>query len=265
MGQPTVLFEKRDAVGMITLNRPEVLNALNLQLANELVAALERCQKDRSIKAAVITGAGSAFCSGGDLPWLRSLGEEDGDPAEGFRQATKQLNRIIIEIRRSTKPVIAAINGAVAGGGLSVAMACDLRIASANAKFKQAYTSVGLTPDGGWLLLMTTLAGLTKISEMLFFDPVIDAQQALQMGLVNKVVAPGELEAAALEWAQRLAAGPVLSFREVKNLINEFLFILLERQLEIERQSMVRVASSRDFQEGVAAFFEKRQPKFVGE
>lgn len=265
MGQPTVLLEKREGVGIITLNRPEVLNALNLQLANELVAALEKCQKDKSVRTVIIKGAGKAFCSGGDLPWLRSLGEGDGDPAEGFRQATKELNRIIIEIRRSNKPVIAAINGAVAGGGLSVAAACDLRIASTTAKFKQAYTSVGLTPDGGWLLLMTTLVGLAKVSELLFFDPVIDAQQALQMGLVNKVVAPEELDDAAFEWAQRLATGPVLSFREVKNLINEFLFILLERQLEIERQSMVRVASSRDFQEGVEAFFEKRQPKFVGE
>lgn len=259
----TVLLDKQEGVGIITLNRPAQFNALDLQLGDDLVAALEECQQDKAIRTIIIKGAGKAFCSGGDLAWVRTFGEEK--LPEGFRQVTKKLNRVVIEIRRLDKPVIAAINGAVGGAGLSIAAACDLRIASTNARFKQAYTSVGLTPDGGWFLLVTALVGLSRASELLFFDPVIDAEQALQMGLVNKVVPAEELDAAALAWAKELAAGPTVSFGFVKNLVNESLFIMLERQMEIERRNIVKAASTRDHRNAIKAFFEKRKPEFVGE
>ncbi|MEW6425089.1 MAG: enoyl-CoA hydratase-related protein [Bacillota bacterium] len=258
----TVLCRFEDGVATITLNRAEQYNALDFQLGDDLIAALEACQKDEAVRAVILTGAGKAFCSGGDLKMMKEF--VNGDPAEPFRQLTKRLNRIIIDLRRLEKPVIAAINGAVGGGGLSIAAACDLRIASSRAIFRQAYTNVGLVPDGGWTLLVPLLIGFGRASELLFYDPVFDARQALAMGLVNKVVEPGELADAAREWAEKLAGGPTRSFAAIKNLVNNALLNLLERQVELERQGIIGAAGTTDYLEGLGAFFEKRAPKFAG-
>ncbi|MFZ5631256.1 MAG: enoyl-CoA hydratase/isomerase family protein [Bacillota bacterium] len=258
----TVILRSEDGVATIVLNRPEQFNALDFQLGDDLIAALEACIRDDTVRAVVLTGSGKAFCSGGDL---KMAGEFAGDnPSEPYRQLTKRLNRIITEIRSLDKPVIAAINGAVGGAGLSIAAACDLRIASSAARFRQAYTNVGLVPDGGWMLLVPLLIGLGRASELLFLDPVFDAQKALEIGLVNRVVEPGELAGSALEWAGKLAGGPSRSFAIIKNLLNNSLLTLLERQLELERQGIIKAAGTGDYAEGLKAFFEKRAPQFTG-
>lgn len=193
---------------------------------------------------------------------FRELGA--ADPGEPFRQLTKRLNRIISDIRQLDKPVVAAINGAVGGAGLSVAAACDLRIASSTAKFRQAYTNAGLVPDGGFTLLVPLLIGYGRASELIFLDPVFDAARALEMGLVNQVTEPGELQEAAGRVAGKLAAGATRSFALAKKLLNSSLLTLLDRQLELERQSLIQAAGTGDYREGLAAFFEKRPPRFKG-
>ncbi|NPV93022.1 MAG: enoyl-CoA hydratase/isomerase family protein [Firmicutes bacterium] len=258
----TVRLENIEKVAVITLNRPAQLNALNLQLGDDLVASLEESRKNKKVRSVILKGAGKAFCSGGDLVMGKEL--IDIDPPDPYRQLTKRLNRIIIEIRQLEKPVIAAINGAAGGAGFSIAMACDLKIAANVAKFKQAYTSIGLVPDGGWTLFVPLLTGFGNTNELLFLDPVIDAEKALAMGLINKVVEPDKLDSAALEWAERLAAGPY-SFAIAKKLLNESLLTVLERQIELERQGVVKSAETSDYQEGLRAFFEKRSPVFVGQ
>jgi 2-(1,2-epoxy-1,2-dihydrophenyl)acetyl-CoA isomerase len=261
MDWKTVSLEVRGRVGVVTLNRPKQFNALDFQLGDDLVAALEVCRQNPQIRSVVLTGAGKAFCSGGDLAMAREgIGVDPSDP---YRQLTKRLNRIVVDIRRLEKPVIAAINGAAGGAGFSIAMACDLKIASSSARFRQAYTNVGLVPDGGWFLFVPLLAGFARTNELLFIDPIIDAEQALAMGLVNRVVPPGELEGAVFAWAEKLAAGPS-SFAIAKNLVNESLLLLLERQLELERQGIIQAARTEDYLEGIKAFFEKREPCFRG-
>ncbi|NPV90773.1 MAG: 2-(1,2-epoxy-1,2-dihydrophenyl)acetyl-CoA isomerase [Firmicutes bacterium] len=258
----TVLLETRGNVGVITMNRPQQLNAINFTLGEDLVAALEECRREDRIRSIILKGAGKAFCSGGDLMMAREC--IDTDPPDPYRQLTKRYNRVISDIRRLEKPVIAAINGAVGGGGCSLVMACDLKIASRTAKFRQAYTSSGLVPDGGWFLFTPLLTGFSKTNELLYLDPVIDAEQALAMGLINLVVEPDQLDAAAFEWAERTAAGPSAAYAISKGLINESMLLMLERQLELERQGIIKAAGTEDYREGLNAFFEKRRPSFSG-
>jgi len=162
------------------------------------------------------------------------------------------------------KPVIASINGPAAGGGLSLALACDLRIASDRATFRQAYTSVSLVPDGGLTFYMPRLVGLGKTSELIFLDRVLNAEEAEKLGLVNQVVPDAKLKEATLEVAKRLARGPSLAFARAKALLNRALINSLESQLENERQEIASSGETEDFQEALSAFFEKRDPKFLG-
>lgn len=258
----SIIFERLENVAAIRLNRPETFNALDFILGEELIEALESCFDDEEIKAVIITGEGRAFCSGGDLKFFK--GYLGTDPAEPFRQLTKLLNRIIMDIRLLSKPIIAAINGSVGGAGMSIAAACDLRIAASSARFRQAYTGVGLVPDGGWTLTVPLLIGFAKATELVLLDPVLDARQALELGLVHQVVEDAELRGVSMEIASRLARGPTKSFAIAKELFNNALLGLLERQLELERAGIVKAAKTADYQEGIKAFFEKRRPGFTG-
>lgn len=262
MNYNSIIFETHSSTAIITLNRPESFNALDYQLGDDLIAALEACRKDSFIRSVVITGAGKAFCSGGDLKLAKEY--IDTEPPEIYRQLTKKLNRIVMDIRSLGLPVIASINGSVGGAGLSLAAACDLRIASSGAKFKQAYTNVGLVPDGAWTLLIPLLTGFGKASELLYLDPVLDAPTALEIGLVNKVVAPGELKDYVLTLADKISRGPTRSYAIAKELMNNSLLTLLERQLELERQGIIRASETEDYIEGIKSFFAKSQPQFKG-
>ncbi|MFZ5646894.1 MAG: enoyl-CoA hydratase/isomerase family protein [Bacillota bacterium] len=258
----TVDFKLQGSVATVTMNRPDHYNALNLKMGDDLCEALETCIKRQDVRAVVLTGSGKAFCSGGDLRAARE--QASSEPSEPYRQLTKRLNRIIISIRHMEKPVIAAVNGAAGGAGFSIAVACDLRIASSGAKFRQAYTSVGLVPDGGWTLFVPLLAGFGQASELVLLDPVIDAAKALKMGLVNEVVEPEGLEKAAQQTAVKLASGPTRSFAIAKSLLNSSLLNMLERQLELERDGIIKAAGTADYLEGLESFFGKRMPGFKG-
>lgn len=259
----TILFERRGGVAIITMNRPNRFNALNKELGEELVQAIELCREDETIRAVILTGAGTAFCSGGDL---KEFQQSIGTPYQvnHFRDLTKGLNRIIMDIRLLPKPVIASINGPLGGAGFSLALACDLRVAADTAKFKQSYTSIGLSPDGAFTLLAGAVGGLGKLSELVFLDPLLDAHQALEHGLLHKVVSAGELSATALKWAEQLAAGASKSYARTKALINEAMLPRLEKMLELERQGIMASGQTSDYVEGITAFFEKRPPVFQG-
>lgn len=256
-----IILEKKDNIATIKLNRPKAFNALNFELGDDFVKALEICQEDDETKVIVLTGEGRAFCAGGDV----ALFKESTDTSNTLRHLIKRLNLCIFLLRNIRKPVIAAINGATGGAGVTMAAACDLRICAASVKFRQAYTSIGLVPDGGWTLLVPLLIGFGNASELVFLDPVFDANKALELGLVNKVVDDGELEKVTRDIALKLARGPSASFAIAKENLNSAMLGLLERQLELERKGMIMAGKTADAAEGIASFLEKRKPSFAGQ
>jgi len=261
MQYENIIFQKANQVAVIKFNRPKSFNAVNVALFTDIIKALEVCADDREVKVIVLTGEGKAFCAGGDV----ALFESSPDISETLRQLTKLLHFTIVGIRRTSKPVIAMINGTAAGAGISIAAACDLRICASSVKFRQSYTSIGLIPDGAWTLLIPLLIGFGKASELVYFDPVFDAREALQMGLVNKVVDDSELEKTTMDIALKLASGPTISYSIVKENFNNAFFGLLERQLELERRGMIWVGKTADAKEGISSFIEKRKPSFKGQ
>lgn len=255
-----VILEKSNHIATITLNRPDAFNSFNFDLGNDLVTALESCSDDSDIKVVVITGAGRAFCAGGDLV----LFQKSPDISNTLRQVIKILNTGIMVMRRMSQPIIASINGAVGAAGMSIAAACDLRICASSVNFKQAYTSVGLVPDGAWTLLIPLLIGLGKASELVLLDPVFNAEKALDIGFVNQVVEDSELKKVTYGTASQLVRGPSLAFTIVKENLNNAMLGFLERQLELERRGMTMVGKTADAREGISAFLEKRKPDFSG-
>ena len=254
----------RERVATVTLNRPEVLNALDLPAGEALARAIRSCRDDDGIRAVVVTGAGRGFCSGGDVKAMWERIRAGRDPRDFFRELTVPLHQIILDMRSMEKPIVAAINGASGGAGVSLAVACDLRLADEHATFKQAYTSLGLVPDGGWTAMVPQIIGPTKAMELLLLDPVLDAPQALALGLIHEIVpARGVLERANAV-ATQLAKGPRTAFGGAKTLVNAAVFPQLEVQLERERQRIIVQGGSPDFREGIAAFMEKRRPRFEG-
>jgi 2-(1,2-epoxy-1,2-dihydrophenyl)acetyl-CoA isomerase len=257
-----ILLERKDSVAVLRMNRPKSLNALSTGHAMDIVKGLEVCAEDDSVRCVILTGQGRAFCSGGDIAEFRDSLETN--PSDPLRQIIKFLNLSILAIRTMRKPVVAAINGAAGGAGISLAAACDIRISAASARFRQAYTSLGLVPDGAWALLVPLLIGFARANELLFLDPLFDARQALEWGLVNRVVEDADLEREAMELAGRLAQGATAAYAIAKENMNHSMMDLLERQLERERSGMIRAGKTSDYQEGARAFFAKRPPVFAG-
>jgi 2-(1,2-epoxy-1,2-dihydrophenyl)acetyl-CoA isomerase len=255
-----IIFEKRDGVTIIKLNRPKEFNAFNYELFEDLIKALEFCTDDNETKVVVIGAEGRAFSAGGDVLLFKST----SDAGDTLRQLITFMNITVITIRRMPKPVIAMINGMTAAGAMSLVAACDLRVCASSAKFRQAYLGSGLVPDGGWSFLVPLLVGLGKAAELVFLDPVINAREALDMGLVTKVVEDGNLENSTMEIALQLVKGPTISYALVKKNLNHALFGLLESQLELEREAMTYAGRTEDVKEGLAAFVEKRKPNFSG-
>lgn len=262
MSNDAVLLSKQNGIATITLNRPAVNNALNGDMMDGLVAAIQDCC-DESIRVVVLTGAGNkAFCLGGDIAWASQY--KDGR-MDFFKDFTVPGARLISDMRKLPKPIIASINGITAGVGISFAAACDLRICHSEVIFKQAYTGVGICQDCGFSQMVPVIIGLGRASEMVFLDEVIPAAKALEWGLVNKVVKPEELEAETAKLASRLANGATKAFAESKKLLNRCLLPYLEVQLEAERDSVVSCAASDDYQEGIAVFTgQKKKPEFTG-
>jgi 2-(1,2-epoxy-1,2-dihydrophenyl)acetyl-CoA isomerase len=264
MVDQTVRSETVNGVVTITLNRPEVLNALNLSMSEALFRAIQSCKDDGNVRAVLLTGAGRGFCAGGDMKAAWEHHQAGGDICHFFRDLTVPLHRAITDIRLMAKPVIAAINGAAGGGGMSLAMACDIRLATENVRLKQAYTSIGLVPDLGWTAIVPQIIGAARTMQLLLTDPVLDAKQALALGLVNEVVPDDKLLERARAVSTQLAHGPTTAFGSAKALVNATLFPMLETQLERERQRLITQAGTEDFLEGLAAFVQKRAPHFRG-
>ena len=248
-----IIVEKEDGVVKITLNRPEVLNALDTEIANELKTAIKNIGEDESVRAVVITGAGRGFCSGADLG-------ASGDAVSGL----SEIHAIIKGITNMEKPVIALMNGAAAGAGLDLAMACDIRIASEKAKLSEIFVKRGLLPDMGGTYFLPRLVGLGKAKELIFTGGIIDAKEAERIGLVNKVVPAEELESTGMELARKLAKGPTLAIGKAKIAINRAVESNLDSALKEAFEAMSFILGTEDALEGVMAFVEKREPKFKG-
>ena len=264
MTDQTVLLSTIDGVATIILNRPDVLNALNLSASEALAKAIQSCKEDNSVRAVLLTGAGRGFCAGGDMKAAWEHHQAGGDVRHFFCDLTVPLHRAVTDIRLMEKPVIAAINGAAGGGGMSLAMACDFRLAAENARLKQAYTSIGLVPDLGWTAIVPQIIGGARTMELLLTDPVLDAKQALALGLVHEIVPDDRLLERARAVSTQLAHGPTTAFGGAKALVNATLFPMLETQLERERQRLVTQAGTEDFLEGLSAFMQKKKPRFRG-
>jgi 2-(1,2-epoxy-1,2-dihydrophenyl)acetyl-CoA isomerase len=253
-----IVYEKQNGVATITLNRPQALNAFTPQMNSELQQALKEADEDRSVRCLLLTGAGRAFCTGQDLKGRTP--ETKGSLGASLRQ---RYNPIILRLRRTEKISIAAVNGVAAGAGCNLALACDLRIASEEAQFIQAFVRVGLAPDCGGSTILPRLVGLSKALELLLLGEPVDAKEALRIGLVTKVVASNDLLTTARSIAERAARGPK-SLGLIKRAVNRAILPELEAQLEYEAHLQEIAGRSADFDEGVRAFLEKRQPAFTG-
>ena len=254
------------AVGIITLNRPEARNALNPKMFQELSSAIQDC-RDPDIRAVIITGSGGSFCAGADVKDFVNQLENSGPEGlhEHLKHRADTFHRdVIIPIRQLDKPVIASIDGVAAGGGLSLALACDLRVASDSARFLMAYANIGATADGGSTYLLPRMIGTARAMELYLSDQPIGAQRALDLGLVNQVFPAAELERSTLEFAARLAQGPTVAYGRVKALFDSSWDATLAGQLDAETEYISNITMTADFQEGIKAFAEKRSPRFQG-
>jgi 2-(1,2-epoxy-1,2-dihydrophenyl)acetyl-CoA isomerase len=254
-----VLTHQNGSILEIILNRPEAYNALNLDMMKLLHEALAFAAVDNSIKGVLLTGNGKAFCAGGDLKWISQQTEDAGTVL--YRLAP-QFHLSIVEIRRMEKPVVAAINGIAAGGGFSLALACDFRVIAQSAQLRQAYTSSGLSIDGGGSFALPRLVGLARAMEIMAFDLPISSAQALEWGLVTKVVPDEEVLFLTRTLLDSLTRSAIHSFAWSKKLITNSLNNTLETQLEWERQGISDCAAHPNGQEGIRAFVEKRKPSF---
>ena len=254
-----ILTRRHGKILEITLNRPDAYNALNLDMMNVLADALALGAIDDSIKGLLITGKGKAFCSGGDLKWISQQKEEAGTV---LHRLAPQFHLSILEIRRMEKPVVAAINGIAAGGGFSLALACDFRVMAQSSSLRQAYTSSGLSIDGGGSFALPRLVGLARAMEIMAFDDPISSGQALEWGLVTKVVPDSDLLPESTAMLTRLSKTSLHSFAWSKKLMTNSFNTTLESQLELERKGISDCAAHPDGQEGLKAFVEKRRPSF---
>ena len=263
MTYATIQFEKRGDVSVITLNRPESLNALTLAVASEFKSAVAEAVK-QGTRAIVLTGAGRAFCAGGDLREMQKIASQNGRVEAFFDEPLRELNDCIMLIRQTPLPFIAAVNGAASGGGCNLALACDVVIAGESARFNQAFVKIGLVPDCGGTFILPRLVGWRRATQLMMTGEVVNAPQALAMGMINAVVADDQLIAQAMAMAEALAAAPTAAIGRIKELLEESANNNYGEQLEREREAQLKSGLTKDFKEGVAAFIEKRPPKFVG-
>ena len=264
MSFETVIYELEGAVATVKFNRPEALNALSLQLSLDLRAAIEKAVEDKA-RAVVLTGAGRAFCAGGDLREMRAMGEREGNIEAFLDSPLKALHDVILLIRETPVPFIAAVNGVCAGAGTNFALACDLVIAGEDATFNEAFVRIGLSPDCGGTFFLPRVIGEKRAAEMFMTGGTLDATRAEKIGMINAVVPSEDLLQEASKLAAHLAAGPTGSFGRIKRMLNVSYSNDLRAQLDLEAECQLESGRASDFKEGVAAFFEKRQPSFRGE
>jgi 2-(1,2-epoxy-1,2-dihydrophenyl)acetyl-CoA isomerase len=261
MSTPSVQVETRGAVALVTLNRPDSANTLNLEMAMDLLAAAMTCGRNPAVRAVVLTGAGRQFCFGGDLRGMMS----QGSAVDGYlRELTGYLHSAISHFVRMDAPVIAAVNGTAAGAGIGLVAMADLAICGKSSKFSLAYTGVGLTPDGGTSFLLPRIIGVRRSAELMLLNRALSADEALDWGLVNAVAEDSQLLDEAFRLAERLAGGPTRAFGKTKRLLAASI-AGFESQMVLESETIASQAVTEEGSEGINAFIAKRKPNFTGE
>ena len=259
----SILLETREGpVVTLTMNRPERLNALDHQLPTALKDAITRISKDETIHVVVLTGAGRAFCAGGDLAVI-GAGRARKDTTE-LEPILRSGMEVVLKLRTMPQPVIAAVNGPAAGAGMNLALACDLRVAVEEAVFGQNFTKVGLFPDYGGMFFLPQLVGPAKAAELMYTGDMIDANTALRLGIVNHVFSADRFQAGVQSLAAKIATGPQIAIRAVKHMIFARDHMVLAEALEREVEHQLKCFHSNDCHEGISAFLEKRPPIFRG-
>lgn len=246
------------SVGILKLNRPDKFNAFTKEMHREIIDALKRLNKDVKVRSIVLTGAGKAFSAGQDL------GEVQGNEIDYGQFLRERYNPMILEMRKTEKPIIAAVNGVAAGAGMSLALACDLRIASEKASFANVFVNIGLIPDSGGCYFLPRIVGIGKALELAVTGDKVSAEEAYRIGLVSKVYPAETFQSDVMEYAKKLAALPTKGIGLIKRAMYQGLHMNLEEALEYEAFTQEIAGNTVDHQEGMAAFFEKRRPVFKG-
>ncbi len=258
-----VLLRIDGAIATVTLNRPQVLNALNSDMVDGLTAAFERIEGEAGLRVVVLTGSGNGFMAGGDIRRFQEvMSLSSAEKRAYFERFIHRVHPIIIAMRRLPLPIVASVHGAVAGIGMSLMMACDLAVAADDARFTLAYCHLGTSPDGGSTFFLPRHVGSKKAMEIALLGDRFDAATALRLGLINEVVPAGDLLRRAAELSARLARGPAAAYAATKRLIHQSGSVTIETQLQAEAESFAQCAATPDFAEGVAAFVGKRPANF---
>jgi 2-(1,2-epoxy-1,2-dihydrophenyl)acetyl-CoA isomerase len=263
---PSVVVERHEGVFEITLNRPEILNAVNREVIAALAAAVAEAAEDRTTGVVLLRGAGTHFCAGGDVTMFAELIRlAPAERQQALYRIVDTLHPLLVRMRHMPKPVLAAVQGAAAGFGLSLVLAADLALAAEDTIFTSGYIHLGTSPDGGMTATLSRVVGLKQAAELMLLGDRFDARRALELGLVNRVVPADALAAEAAGLAARLVAGPTYAYGRTKALLQATLGDAFDAQLRRETESFAACAATADFAEGVRAFLEKRRPVFAGE
>ena len=261
MTYETLTYEVRGNVGLVTFNRPDAANAMSPECAREFNLLSLEIEGDDNVRAVVITGAGKMFCAGGDLGAFHAAGDQ---ARSLLLQMTGDLHLGLSRLARNPAPVIAAVNGTAAGAGFSLVMACDLAVSAESAVYTMAYTNAGLSPDGSSTYYMPRKIGDRRSRELMLTNRVLKADEALEWGIVNQVVADAEVVDAAMALAAKIAGGPTAAYGAVKTLLDQSFDNSLETQMEYEARSIAHLITTDDGKEGLDAFLNKRKPEFKG-
>jgi len=261
MPYENILLDIRDGIATITLHRPQAYNALDMPLARELHHAAVVCGEDDAVRVVVVTGSGRAFCAGGDV---KGFCEQLDNIGTHIKLLTTELHAAVSRLTRMLKPCITAVNGVAAGGGMSLALAGDLILATESARLTMAYTQIGASPDGSSSFTLPRLVGLKRALELTFLNRVLSAREAMEWGIVNQVFADDQFHQGVQQIAQQLAQGPTLAYGRAKALFYRSFSETLETQMEHEAQLIAASGHTEDFRGGVQAFAAKRQPTFQG-
>jgi 2-(1,2-epoxy-1,2-dihydrophenyl)acetyl-CoA isomerase len=261
MAYEAIQYAVQDAVATITLNRPEAFNALNLTLGRELFHAVLEADEDRAVRCIVLTGAGRAFCAGGDV---KDFADHLDRVGVLIKELTTYLHGAVSRLARAPKPVVMAVNGVAAGGGLSLALAGDLVVAAESARFTMAYARIAASPDGSSTYFLPRLIGLRRALELTLTNRTLTAREACDWGLVTRVLPDAEFAAGVAALARELAEGPTLAFGRAKWLFHQSTHESLETQMELEAQAIAQSGRTEDFRAGVTAFARKQAARFQG-
>ena len=258
----TLLFKVEDRIATITLNRPEKLNAFNAEMIKAWVAALIKCRDDDNVNVIVVTGSGRAFCSGGDVGEMP--GQSAATALSNKDRLWRMIHRVALTLEDIDKPVIVAVNGVATGAGMDMALLGDIRLAGESARFAESYVRVGLVPGDGGAYLLPRIVGKAKALELLWTGEMLSARDAERLGIVNRVVADGELMTHAYAFARKLSEGPMIAIKLIKRAVNQSASLDLRTSLDLISSHMAVVKGTEDHLEAAKAFKEKRPPKFKG-